>query len=254
MQQLLQYAIVEDSEDARQGIIKRMEAFTTWQLVGQYEGITLAKKELEKNKPHLIFLDWKIMGGSAFEILQHLQNIPNYKPYIIFNTAYTSDSPLIAEEMVNRYKADKYLVKPIFPKLTENLADYLEEAKAKYFSLKNNDKTHWLEDENKIRYLIDFNELVFIYQHPIHSRKRNFYFANKAQPITIQLTWIKCVELLNQFDISYFISNAKAHIICKKYLIQYAKPIAIFDTQHEISKVEITAERLKDFEEWLVTR
>jgi two-component system, LytTR family, response regulator len=250
MLEKLSYAIVEDSQDARQGIIKRMEVFTNWQLIGQYEGVTFAKKGIAENKPALLFLDWKIMGGSAYEILQHIQTIPNYKPYIIFNTAYTKDNPEIAEEMINHYKVDKYLVKPIFPKLTERLNEYLQEAWAKYKSLQTNDKNYWLKDDAKNKYLVDFAQLIFIYQHPMHSRKRNFYFANKTNPITVQLTWFKCVELLNQFAINYFVSNAKAHIICKKYLVEYTKPVAVFDTTHDINKVEITAERIKEFEEW----
>ncbi len=113
-------------------------------------------------------------------------------------------------------------------------------------------KKLWLEDENKVKHLVDFDQLMFIQQSPVHSRKRIFYFENLQEGVTVALQWIKCLEYLHKYDLDYFVTNSKAHIVVRKYVIGFDKPIVILKPVNIINKLEVTAERIKPFEAWLL--
>ena len=85
---LLTYLVIENVVDVCEGIERRMNGFTNWQSLGYCTGVKEAIEKIEKTKPHFIYLDWGLNGGSAFEVLQHIQNLPGYNPYILFNTGF----------------------------------------------------------------------------------------------------------------------------------------------------------------------
>lgn len=77
--------IIVDDESAGRKLIKEyLQAFPNLILVGEANNGVDAIKLANEFKPDLIFLDIQMPGMTGFEVLPHLEEIPN----IIFSTAY----------------------------------------------------------------------------------------------------------------------------------------------------------------------
>ena len=168
------YCVIEDVEDVIIGILNRMKKYTNWKSIGESREIKSALNLVQTNHPDLIFMDWSLKGGSTYEILEYIKNEKYYTPYIIFFTAFQKDEPTIPEIVHNKYNVDKYLLKPIWKKLSENLKQYLKEAISK--SMTNT----YLEiiDINKNIYKINASHITSI---SLYDQKK----TTKTNPLTI---------------------------------------------------------------------
>jgi DNA-binding response OmpR family regulator len=209
-----------------------------------------ATQKIQATRPHLLYLDWSLNGGSAFEILQQVQNMPGYNPYIIFNTGFQKDNPEIPQEIINKYKVDKYLVKPLWENLRNNLALYLKEAEEKVQSTIEKPQIVWLEDDAGARIAIALDTLICICQHPTEPRSRIFYLDSLQKEMTVPLQWQKCYDLLDSNNIDYFITKFRSHLIIKKYISKFEKPFVRL--RNFPAKIEVVKESIKDFENWLI--
>ncbi len=244
------YLVVENAPDVCEGIIRRMADYTQWQSIGYCVGVREAIIRIEKEKPNLIYLDWSLNGGSAYEVLQTVQNLPQYNPYIIFNTGFQKDNPEIPQEIINNYKVDKYLVKPLWENLRNNLATYLQEAEDKIYKQENKSKNIWMENDNGHKILIDLRKIICIVQHPTEQRSRNIFLADKQ--ITIPLQWQKIYELLKENQVNFFITKHRSHLVIKNYIEKFEKPFVRLKGITAF-KIDVVKENCTSFEEWLNT-
>ncbi len=245
------FLVVENAPDVCEGIIRRMQPFTNWQSLGYCVGIKEAVEKITTEKPNLIYLDWSLNGGSAYEILQQIQNLSAYNPYIIFNTGFQKDNPEIPQEIVNNYKVDKYLVKPLWENLRNNLLVYLQEAEEKCISHFKNENFIWLDDENKNKVLIDLSKIFCICQHPVKPRCRIIYTAAQQNEITIPLQWQKIYDLLTHNNIDFYITKSRSHLVTKKYIERFEKPFVRL-RGFTAFKIEVVKENIRGFETWLM--
>jgi CheY-like chemotaxis protein len=247
----LTYLVVENAPDVCEGIIRRMNAFEKWQSIGYCIGVKESLEKINVSKPQLIYLDWSLNGGSAFEILQLIQNIAQYNPYIIFNTGFQKDNPEIPQEIINNYKVDKYLVKPLWENLRNNLPVYLAEAEDKARHQTPKFKSIWLEDDHGHSVLIDLTKIICICQHPTEHRSRNVYLFSKEKEVTIAMQWHKCYELLRYHEIDFFITKNRSHLVVKQYVEKFEKPFVRLKGLTAF-KIDVVKESVKDFERWLL--
>lgn len=248
----LNFLVVENATDACEGIIRRMEKFEKWTSLGYCKGVKEAIEKIQTSQPQLLFLDWSLNGGSGFEILQRVQNITGYNPYIIFNTGYQKDNPEIPQDIINHYKVDKYLVKPIWENLTQNLPFYLQEAEAKSFSSYGKPKMIWVEDVRGTKVPVYLENLICICQDPEHPRSRIFYINNPATKITVSLQWQKCYDILRENDIDFFITKSRSHLVTRAFIEKFEKPFVRM--KNFPAKIEVVKETVKEFQEWLIRK
>jgi two-component system LytT family response regulator len=106
-------AIIEDEPLARRELRRLLEPHPSVEIVGEAANIEEAKKLIESLTPDLLFLDIHMPGGTGFDLLEQLEQVPA----VIFTTAYD-------EHAVRAFEIDAidYLLKPIEP---ERLADAL---------------------------------------------------------------------------------------------------------------------------------
>ncbi len=244
------FLIVENAIDVCEGIKRRMAAFEKWDCLGYCNGIREAIEKIKVKKPNLIFLDWSLNGGSAFEILQFIQNLAGYDPYVIFNTGYQSDHPEIPQAVINDYKVDKYLVKPFWENLRNNLSVYLKEAEEKVVQSSPKPRIVWLETEKGNKVSLQITRIICIVQHPNNPRRRNFYTDTQIKEITAPLTWEKCYELLEANNIEYFITKSREHLVVKNFIEKFEKPYVRL--KNFSFRVDVVKEKLRSFEEWLM--
>lgn len=243
----LKYLIIEDSLKVCDGIAERMNTYSKWKSCSFAHHVEDAKRISLAEKPQLIFIDWALKGGSAYEVLAHITKIPNYHPYIIFNTGYQSENPEIPQEIINNYKIDKYVVKPLWENLRKNLSTYLLEAEKK---LEQNTlvKEIWLTDIQKRKVHFNLLDLICICQDAENHYSKNFY-SSTSEKLTIKISWLEIIEILKENNINYFVTNGRHHLVIKDHIETYKRPFV--KMKKFPFKIEVVKEKLHEFELWL---
>ena len=203
------YYIVEDVIDAATRLQHEMTKYPDWIFAGHATGVKKAMAEITSLRPHLIFCDWDIVGGSGFEVLRHIHNIAHYYPYIVFNTAYQSDHPDIAEEANNIYKPDAYIGKPVWEKLTKRLPTIVKEATIKYQSGLQQTKPIWISNIHHTRVPIQPNHITHVLQSEYNNRAKIIFTILDSTGVEAVLTWPEIREILTQHSIDFFVTNKK---------------------------------------------
>jgi two-component system, LytTR family, response regulator len=110
--------IVDDEPLARRELRRLLAEFPWIEIVGEAGDINEAAARIETLAPDLLFLDIQMPGGSGFDLLDRLDDVPR----VIFTTAY--DDHAVRAFEVN---ALDYLLKPIEP---QRLAAALAKARS----------------------------------------------------------------------------------------------------------------------------
>ena len=98
--------IIDDEPPARRELRRLLSDFPWVEIVGEAGNIDQAAEMIGTLSPELLFLDIQMPGGSGFDLLTRLEDVPQ----VIFTTAYD-------EHAVRAFKVDAldYLLKPIEP-------------------------------------------------------------------------------------------------------------------------------------------
>jgi two-component system, LytTR family, response regulator len=98
--------IIDDEPPARRELRRLLTGFPWVEIVGEAGNVDQAVGMVETLSPELLFLDIQMPGGSGFDLLARLEDVPQ----VIFTTAYD-------EHAVRAFKVDAldYLLKPIEP-------------------------------------------------------------------------------------------------------------------------------------------
>jgi two-component system, LytTR family, response regulator len=243
------YYIVEDITDAATRLQHEMGQYKEWVFAGHAKGVKQARQDIAEKRPQLIFCDWDIIGGSGFEVLQHIGTLHGYHPFIIFNTGFQSDHPEIAEELVNTYKPDAYINKPYWQKLREQLDGLLQKAKLKNQQSVAGQKALWLNDQHGHKIPMDPYQINCILQSAHNPRNKIIYTTDHPKGIEIGITWNEVKTLLDENGIDHFITNKRYSVVVKKYIESYFSPMVYL--KPNTLKVEIVPDYIKHFEEWL---
>lgn len=110
--------IIDDEPPARRELRRLLNGFPWVEIVGEAGNVDQAAEMIASLTPELLFLDIQMPGGSGFDLLTRLEDVPQ----VIFTTAYD-------EHAVHAFKVDAldYLLKPIEP---DRLAEALGRAKS----------------------------------------------------------------------------------------------------------------------------
>lgn len=261
------FIVVDDDVDVCTGIIEKMKSHLNWAAVGHAQSPKKTITLIEQHHPDLIFLDWDLMGGNAFDVLDVLKSKTNYHPYIIFNTAHFEQNIEISERVVNEYKIDKLLCigKPIFGKLFEKIDTLILDAEQKIHSNNNTAKynnSFWFDslEENtdihtsndkyiKIRKRMYVNDIMAIEIPNNNSRLKKIYFMNESKPLIIKATWDWCCQLLEKHNVDYFITNFRESLIVRNYITEINLPVIKIKGIN--TGFKIVQDKKSDFESWL---
>lgn len=110
--------IVDDEPLARRELRRLLAAHGSIQIVGEAGDIDEARECIESLQPTVVFLDIQMPGGTGFDLLAQLEQVPR----IVFTTAY--DRYAVQAFDANAFD---YLLKPIEP---ERLAAALDKLQA----------------------------------------------------------------------------------------------------------------------------
>jgi two-component system LytT family response regulator len=104
----LRALLIDDITEARNNLRRDIADWCSdVEIIGEADGVISGAKEIQKQKPDLVFLDIQMQDGSGFDLLDILGEM---KLHVIFTTA--SDAFAVK---AFRYAAVDYLLKPIDP-------------------------------------------------------------------------------------------------------------------------------------------
>ena len=241
------YCIIEDAKDVCEGIVTRMNEYSDWFCLGDAQDISTASNILFNQKPNLIFIDWDIKGSSTFPLLDKLILQSDYKPYIIFFTAFQNDEPHIPEQIHNQYKVHKYLVKPIWNKLSENLENYLLEA------------TQYVKEHSKVMIRtvetelisINFNDVVYCTVFDGEKRTKSLLLSN-GKNLIVKGNLDEIENYFKEHKVKIIQHNKRYSILNTNFIKSYKRPNIILTISNKI--LEVSPDNIKEFEEWYLTR
>jgi len=110
--------IIDDEPPARRELRRLLNEFAWVEVVGEAGNVDQAEEMIGSLAPDLLFLDIQMPGGSGFDLLTRLEDVPQ----VIFTTAYD-------QHALRAFEVDAldYLLKPIDP---ARLAEALGRAKS----------------------------------------------------------------------------------------------------------------------------
>ena len=119
----LRCVVIEDEEPIRHWLCERLTEFEEVELLGQEGSVSAAYRLIVKTRPNALFLDIKLIGGDAFQLLQQLKDNQVPIPPIIMTTAFDEYAP----ETINHWGAyvKRYLQKPFVENWETKLRDAL---------------------------------------------------------------------------------------------------------------------------------
>lgn len=106
----LRCIVLEDEDDIREWLIKKLRQFPELEIVGEATHIDDAYRLIVATQPDVAFMDIQLIGGDAFTLLSRLKENGVPIPYIVMATGY----PEYVLTALNdyRYYIVQYLVKP----------------------------------------------------------------------------------------------------------------------------------------------
>jgi two-component system, LytTR family, response regulator len=234
------YVVVEDDLKVCEGVKLRMNAFPNWNCLGLIPSFDLALKTIQDKQPNLLFLDYSILGGNTFNLLEQIKKIDNYNPFIIYFTAYGSDKDFISEDAINKYRVNKFLNKPIWEKLTEYLDAFLNEAET---WIKTNENSYlWLVTLDKTKVKIEPNKIICINQ-PENNPRFKTIRTTDNEVFDIKASWSDCERIAKEHCINFCYTKARDTIINKKYITKIQKPHIWLN---DFLKITVSKERWKE--------
>jgi DNA-binding LytR/AlgR family response regulator len=106
----LRCIVLEDEEDIRSWLVRKLATFPELEIVGEASSVDDAYRLIATQRPDVAFMDIHLIGGDAFSLLSRLQAGGLPIPYIVMATGH----PDYAMQALNDYRHHivQYLVKP----------------------------------------------------------------------------------------------------------------------------------------------
>jgi two-component system LytT family response regulator len=98
--------VIEDERRARETLIKLLTKYCPGvEVAGEADSVNGAIEIIKQIKPGLVFLDIEIIGGTGFDVLDHMMP---YDFSVVFTTAYEK-----YEEKAKQYPNSVLMLKPL---------------------------------------------------------------------------------------------------------------------------------------------
>lgn len=120
--QPLRCIVLEDEDDARNWILKKLKEYPELEVVGDAATLDDAYHLIASTRPDVAFMDVQLIGGDAFALLSRLQNNGLPIPYIVMATGY----PEYVMTALNDYR--RYVVQYLLKPFVENWKDKFRKA------------------------------------------------------------------------------------------------------------------------------
>lgn len=202
--QQLRCIVLEDEEDIRSWLVRKLATFPELQIVGEAASVDDAYRLIATQRPDVAFMDIHLIGGDAFSLLSRLQAGGLPIPYIVMATGH----PDYAMQALNDYRHHivQYLVKPFVENWQSKFRkaiDALMGAKMKEAAKKEAEFT-FIQNKGLLQRLV-FDEISYIES----AGGGASLLVNDEGYQELSLTLVKLLEILP----AHFVRISKSNIV-----------------------------------------
>lgn len=159
----INFFIVEDELAAQEALIEALGLIEHVQVVGCADNVRDAFDGILASAPHALFLDIKLRGGDAFELLEHFRRNNVECPPAIVMTGH--DDFELAQQAINgfREKILKILKKPFWGDFDRHFLECRQALEAYYshLGLSKDPNALYIKDES-VTYRIKYSDIHFV--------------------------------------------------------------------------------------------
>jgi DNA-binding LytR/AlgR family response regulator len=204
--------VVEDESSVRQELIDALNESPEFEVVG-WAGALNEGVELVKNQTaDVLFLDIKIIGGSAFQLMSRLRAVEAPIPPVVINTGYREFE--FAQRIHNHFKEEViWILQKPFWKDWEVYREKIDEAiyarhQAKRLAGKNSfsERPFSLQDGSRM-HLVNLEDVILVRSGPKGEGKTELVFQNLVIPFNMSLA-----KMLNSLPHSFVQINRREAI------------------------------------------
>lgn len=152
--------VVDDEDDIREVLSTKLQQSDYFEVVGHADSVSDTIELLRNKSPQLMFLDIRLIGGDAFDILYHLKEHDMDIPLIVMNTAHSEFE--YAQRALNDFSDHiiKFLKKPFWNNWKMKEQEIIERVYNEMFDYTVKDDFISVSTDNNI-YRIPIDDILF---------------------------------------------------------------------------------------------
>lgn len=211
---IISVVVIDDEDDIREILSKKLNESEKFEVVGQADSVSATIELLRKESPTLMFLDIRLIGGDAFDILYHLKEHEMNIPLIVMNTAYSEFE--YAQRALNDFSDNivKFLKKPFWDNWEVKKQEIVEKVYSQMYDYTVKDDFISVTTNNNI-YRISIDDILFCEVAETGSGKTKMYTVESCHIINETLSTVYSILPLQ------FIQIFRSIIININYLKRY---------------------------------
>ncbi len=159
--------VIEDVEDSRNILIEALNESQEFIVVGYAESMPEGVELVQNTPAEVLFLDIKLRGGNAFELLNHLKYSNTPIPAVVITTGLEGDD--YAQKVINEYNGliIGYLKKPFWKDWEKNqeriIQAIYQKTKSERITKNNYSHEEMLNIPSRYsNYLVKLNDIVMV--------------------------------------------------------------------------------------------
>ena len=237
--------LIDDAEKARIALRSDLKSHCPQvAIVGEADGVVSGLELIERTKPHLVFLDIRMVDGTGFDLLENLKGFVRSQLHVIFTTAYN-------EYAIKAFKfsAVDYLLKPIDPDELKQAVDKINLQKEAVpeqngqlafllnalKDLKQTQKRIALSSAEKVQ-IVDLTDIIRCES----DRNYTLFFLSENRKILVTKTLKEYEELLEEYG---FLRVHHSHMINLKQLKEFVKTDGGYAVMNDASQVPVSVRK-----------
>ena len=100
--------VIDDEEEIRKILVRTLNESLEFEVIGEAEGVEDGIQIIQETKPDAVFLDIKLRGGDAFQLMNFLRRRMDLMPAVILNTGYNDFE--YAQKALNNFKEEVVMI------------------------------------------------------------------------------------------------------------------------------------------------
>jgi DNA-binding LytR/AlgR family response regulator len=210
--------VIDDEPEIRKILIKTLDESLDFKVIGEAEDVESGVELILNKQPDAVFLDIKLRGGDAFQLLSFIKRRMDLVPAIILNTGYSDFD--YAQKAINDFRNEVVMIlqKPFWEdwekkeiEIIKRINDYYPEDQI------NINMTRLSIRSDHTTWLIHLSDLIFI-EVPIEFKGRG-----KLNLVTTYKSFVinNSLQKIEEELPAYFIRINRYTIVNKQYLSHF---------------------------------
>lgn len=240
--------VIDDEEDIRNILEESISESMSMKLIGAADSVKTGFQLITEEEPDIVFLDIKLKGGDAFQLLNLLKSSNVAIPAVILNTGFADFE--LAQRTINEFRDDVLMIlkKPFWENWIEKESLIISKTIERIRTNPNDKPDHEISagkmtiKSEHMTYIIWLSELILIETDP-NSKGKNrviLYLNNKEYGINSSLS-----KLESQLT-SDFIRISRYTIVNKHFISQYNHSEQTLTLRNLENKLIYTGSKFRD--------